>query len=483
MSTDKGPTDSLRVTPTKKKDTRNIRLVIMLIMVATYMIAELAVGAYADSLTLLGDAFHMLSDLIALIIGMVSITFGRKKPTTEVSFGFKRTETLGSFFNASFLVSSAFFLTTEAIKKFILSEGIPLDKIDVVLYVAIGGIVINFIGLFLFNEHAGHDHSHGHGHGHSHGHEHGHEHEHEHEDDHEHEHCDGHSHDHGAEHPHASTQAHLHPHGSAGYAHLDSEETPMVIRETHSHDHGRPATGPAKRPAKKGKKGKKGHGDVAMRGVFLHILGDFLGSVIAILSALVQKFVTHPIRNYIDPLTTLIMIAILIYAAVPLLKTTMHILIQGTPPNVSHAEIVGQLRQIPGVIGVHDLHIWEYVSTKLVAHLHIVLERIDSQTARDLVVMQRTITNAIRDIFHRHDVHNLTIEVEFAKPGADPDVCFTTYKCDKVEEARCCDTVKRVVGVNEGETASAASAELRDQLDAGAPGADERLSLLRTPTQ
>lgn len=113
-------------------------------------------------------------------------------------------EILGAFFNASFLLSTAFFLVTEVVHKFIDPE-IPTE-IDIVLYVAIGGIVINIIGMII----SGHDgHHHGHSHGHSHSHEH-HDHNHEHEHEHKHEHEEHeHNHEHHGEH---SDHSHEHEH-------------------------------------------------------------------------------------------------------------------------------------------------------------------------------------------------------------------------------------------------------------------------------
>ena len=124
---------------------------------------------------------------------------------------------MGAFFNASFLLSSAFFLITEIVHKFIDAE-LPTE-IDVVLYVSIGGIVINIIGMILTG-HDGHHHHHGHGHDHSHGHDH-HDHEHEHEHNHDEHSHDEHSHEH-EEHEHHEHN-HDHDHEEHSHSHENNE--------------------------------------------------------------------------------------------------------------------------------------------------------------------------------------------------------------------------------------------------------------------
>lgn len=96
----------------------------MMVLNTVYMFCELIVGIIGNSLTLLGDSFHMLSDSLSLIIGFVSIKFGKRKNNQHFTFGYKRAEVLGAYFNASFLISVAFFLLTEIINKYIKPEPI-----------------------------------------------------------------------------------------------------------------------------------------------------------------------------------------------------------------------------------------------------------------------------------------------------------------------------------------------------------------------
>jgi len=431
----------------------------MLTIQFAYMVAELVAGTIGDCLTLVSDGFHMMSDLIALIVGLVSIIVGKRHENSNISFGYSRAETIGSFFNASFLVSSAFFILTEVITKFVTGEGILVEKADLVLYVSIGGIVINIVGMFLFHEH---DHGHGseechhhhhlHGGKHDHEHDHEHEHEHEHEHDHEHEHEEGHDpahdHDHDHEHDHEHHDSHDHDHD-----HNDTPDTLDTIDMA-----GSPGTpGVVESPAKEataestagrqaGKKGGKKSGkkgprkDLAMMGVFIHVLGDFMGSVIAIASILLQKFCSHLKGiNYVDPSCSLIMVCIIINAAVPLLKSTIHILIQGTPGEVNLPKLQTLLLSIDQVIGVHDLHVWEHSAREFIAHCHLVVEK-SANGGADINSIMRDAKMA----FHGMSIHNVTIEIELVENGVSSSemfsqkTCFTTYGC-KNKDSWCCD--------------------------------------------
>ena len=169
--------------PKQEKETRLCRMMGLIIIHFVYMLAELIVGAACNSLTLMSDAFHMISDTLSMIIGYVTIKMGKKARSSTLTFGYKRSEILGAFFNASFLVSTAFFMLTEAVEKFFKPE--EIENVDLVLYVAIGGIVVNIIGMVLSGGEDPHGHHHHHG-GHDH---HDHDHEHEHEE-HDHDHCE-----------------------------------------------------------------------------------------------------------------------------------------------------------------------------------------------------------------------------------------------------------------------------------------------------
>jgi len=83
------------------------------------VIGEIAVGLYAGSLALLGDALHNLTDAAALVIALVAVRLERRAPTSGKSFGYRRAGILAAFINAAMLVAFTFFVFREAYERLI----------------------------------------------------------------------------------------------------------------------------------------------------------------------------------------------------------------------------------------------------------------------------------------------------------------------------------------------------------------------------
>ena len=128
---------------------------------------EIIVGYITGSVALVADSFHMLSDVISLIVGFFALRYSKKSGQTDRNtFGWQRAEVLGALINAVFLVALCFTIFIEALKRLIEIE--EITKPLLVLIVGGAGLFINLVGLLMFHGH-GHGHSHGGGHGHSHG--------------------------------------------------------------------------------------------------------------------------------------------------------------------------------------------------------------------------------------------------------------------------------------------------------------------------
>lgn len=166
--------------------TKTCRLICMICLTLTYFIVELVVGNLTKSVALVADAFHMLSDVISLIIGIVAVRFSKRHSEFN-TYGWVRAEVVGANINSVFLLALCLTIVFDAIKRFIEPE--PIENVNLLLIVGSVGFGINLIGLCLF--HGFHGHTHGSSHGHSH-----HSHRHSHD-------SNEHSHDHGHEHGHA----------------------------------------------------------------------------------------------------------------------------------------------------------------------------------------------------------------------------------------------------------------------------------------
>lgn len=158
----------------------------MIVLTLTFFLVEIVVGYATNSMALVADSFHMLSDVVSLFVGYFALRYSKVGTTNgRYTFGWARAEVLGALVNAVFLVALCFSIFVEALKRIIMPEHIEQPKL--VLVTGAIGLFVNLIGLFLFHQ-TGHGHSHGVGsHGHSHGggndghnHNHGHSHGHSH---------------------------------------------------------------------------------------------------------------------------------------------------------------------------------------------------------------------------------------------------------------------------------------------------------------
>lgn len=147
-----------------------VRLLCMLSLTFGFFIVEVVVSRITSSLAMLSDSFHMLSDVIALVVALVAVRFAEQtQSTNKNTFGWIRAEVMGALVNAVFLTALCFTIILEAIERF--TEPHEIEQPWVVIGVGALGLLVNLLGLCLFHGHAGgggHGHSHG-GHGHSHG--------------------------------------------------------------------------------------------------------------------------------------------------------------------------------------------------------------------------------------------------------------------------------------------------------------------------
>lgn len=108
-----------------------------------------------------------------------------------------------------------------------------------------------------------------------------------------------------------------------------------------------------------------------MRGAYLEVLGDALGSVAVVVAALVVV-TTGFLRA--DPVATLVIAAVIVPRALSLASEAVHVLLEGTPPGVDPEEIRRHLLEVPGVVDVHDLHVWTITSGMPSLSVHVTVD-------------------------------------------------------------------------------------------------------------
>src|SRR5262245_34017213 len=122
-----------------------------LIITATFLIAEFFGALYTNSLALLADAGHMLTDVAALSLSFFAMRFATRRATPRMTYGFYRVEILAALLNGVFLVLVALYIFYEGYHRFI---NPPPVKADWMLAVAILGLLANIASAWvLFGKH------------------------------------------------------------------------------------------------------------------------------------------------------------------------------------------------------------------------------------------------------------------------------------------------------------------------------------------
>uniref|UniRef100_A0A8C4Q8V2 Solute carrier family 30 member 1a n=1 Tax=Eptatretus burgeri TaxID=7764 RepID=A0A8C4Q8V2_EPTBU len=448
-----------------------VRLICMLSLTIAFFLVELVVSRVSESLAMLSDSFHMLSDVIALTVALVAVKFAEQtEATSKNTFGWIRAEVMGALVNAVFLTALCFTIVLEAVGRFMNPQ--PMRKPLLVFGVGLGGLLINVIGLCIFRGH-----SHGHGDGHGHGHppppppR-------------------GHGHGHGK--PNSSSNG-LRGHDGVvpgERSHFISSVTGTAGTST-AFEEGVPAASEMKTEGKAAASGGALHmnGDPSggitvqvdgedsesqmnMHGVFLHVLGDALGSVVVVVNSLVYYFFEESCKRenesgeklpacwvvFLDPSLCLVIVGILLGTTFPLLRESGLILLQTVPKHIDVRQLLEKLRSVDGVLAVHELHVWQLAGSRIIATAHI--------KCQDPASYMET-AKRIKAILHDEGIHATTVQPEFADDclsGSRMALCDLSCQTQCARK-QCCTTVgKAAVMTGDGCEKSAESSQLVQQL-------------------
>lgn len=142
---------------------KQVRLLCMLCLTFGFFVVEVVVSRVTGSLAMLSDSFHMLSDVIALLVALLAVRLADQTAATSLNtFGWIRAEVMGALVNAVFLTALCFTIFLEAVERY--TEPHEIENPRVVLWVGVAGLVVNVLGLLLFHGYAGQGHGHGHSH-------------------------------------------------------------------------------------------------------------------------------------------------------------------------------------------------------------------------------------------------------------------------------------------------------------------------------
>jgi cobalt-zinc-cadmium efflux system protein len=238
-------------------------LILTLVITASYCLVEFAGGVFTNSLALLSDAGHMLSDVAALSLSLFAIRLAQLPPTANKTFGYHRVEILAALVNALLLWGIVVVIFLEAFHRFLTPP--PVKGIGMIA-VATVGLGVNLVSLFVLNRSQGES--------------------------------------------------------------------------------------------------------LNVRAAFVHVLGDALGSVGAVLAGVLILVADWTAA---DPLVSVGIGLLILYSSWEIIRDSVDILMQGTPRGMRVEEVEHCLLGIAGVRQVHDLHIWTLTSGRYHLSAHLVI--------------------------------------------------------------------------------------------------------------
>ncbi|MBA0636390.1 hypothetical protein Godav_029688 [Gossypium davidsonii] len=331
----------------------------LIIFYLVVMLVEIVGGMKANSLAVLTDAAHLLTDVAGFSISLFTVWASAWKATSNHSFGFSRLEVLGALISVQLIWLVSALLIYEALNRLLHDK----QKVDGALMFAIAafGFFINLIIVLWL----GHDHSHhvfGNDHHHHH-HVHLHDHHHHHEHLHDHHHHDEH-----------------HDHEGGKPCDLTKEDETSLVTST-------PKTKIL---------------NINLQGAYLHVMADLIQSVGVMIAGAVIWL--KPNWLIVDLLCTLIFSTFALSTTLPMLRDVFDILMGRTPRDINIEMVEDGIKGINGVESVHDLHVWAITVGKLVLSCHVVAKP---------GVESKEMISKIRDYCEStYKIHHITVQIE-----------------------------------------------------------------------
>ncbi|WNC16930.1 cation diffusion facilitator family transporter [Brevibacillus brevis] len=266
-----------------------------LLIISLFLIVEIIGGFLTNSLALLSDAGHMLSDASALLLSLLALHFASSPPSARKTFGMHRFEILAALINGVTLVVISVFILWEAYQRLLQP---PKVASGMMILIATIGLLANIAAAF------------------------------------------------------------------------------VLMRGDYKEN-------------------------MNVRSAFLHVLGDLLGSVGAIIGGIFMWAFGWYIA---DPLISIIVAILIIASAWRVTKESVHILLEGAPGRLDTTRIAEKLNQLPGVTAVHDLHVWTVTSGFESLTCHLIVE--------DDLASYPILSDALHLLQHEFGITHATIQIE-----------------------------------------------------------------------
>jgi cobalt-zinc-cadmium efflux system protein len=291
------------------------RLSISLFLTLAFVILEAGAGIFSNSLALLTDAAHNLTDVIALGLSWFAIRITTRPANERKTYGYHRVGILVALINSTTLVLISFGIFYEAWHRFLSP---PEVQSSVLIGVGLIAVIINVV-------------------------------------------------------------------------------TAMLVR------HG-------------------SESDLNLRSAFVHLMGDVLSTVGAVVAGVVIYFTG---ANWLDPLVSVFIGFLILYNAWDILRDAVDILLEAKPRDIDSQQLVEDMLEIEGVHGVHDLHIWSLTQNLRTMSAHVLTDDMSIGQGADI---QHQINEIV---YHRYNIAHATLQLECV--GCLPDSLYCDL-CDPAYE-------------------------------------------------
>jgi cobalt-zinc-cadmium efflux system protein len=144
-------------------------------------------------------------------------------------------------------------------------------------------------------------------------------------------------------------------------------------------------------------------GDLNVRTAFLHLLGDVASSLGAVLAGVMIRLTG---LNWIDPLVSLLIGLLILWNAWTIVRASLNILMESTPADIDVEAMVKDIRTVPGVRGVHDLHVWSLTLSLRTLSAHLVTDDVPISVGAKI---QEEVSRVLND---KYGINHATLQLE-----------------------------------------------------------------------
>lgn len=153
--------------------------------------------------------------------------------------------------------------------------------------------------------------------------------------------------------------------------------------------------------------------DINIRAAFVHMLGDAVSSLGIVAGAIAIHFTGLAI---IDPVLSVLIGVLIVWTAWDIIQESLNVLLEGLPRGMELNKVTSAMREIDGVVDVHDLHIWSLGSSAHALSCHVLIE--DMPPSESNAILQR-----INDVLCKYEIHHTTVQFEHSKCALSDAPC------------------------------------------------------------